>query len=362
MAVYVFGINTCSQLGIGNEIFESDKPIELKFFEQMKVKKVRCGSMHTLLLLENGELYSWGCNDEGALGRKGDESKPAQVQINEKVVDMGCGVSISAAVTENGYLYIFGTFRDHCGILGLQQNTKISFDPIKTILKKIQSISVGEAFVTALNTIGCPYTFGSNDFGELGRKTSTRKINSSLIPTPITAATTKATKYKFKSIASGSFHTLALNYNDEVYGWGSNIYGQLANSCRDPKVEKVLLNIKDVDQIVAGSQHSLVTTKGGDLYACGRNQEYQLGFDSGKKDVPELKKVELSNVKRVRSHSYFNIAQVGNDLYSWGTAYYGSLGLGPNIEVAKEPTKMIFNFNEIIDLDLGNDFVVILTK
>ena len=31
---------------------------------------VRAGGMHTVALTDSGRVYTWGCNDEGALGRK----------------------------------------------------------------------------------------------------------------------------------------------------------------------------------------------------------------------------------------------------------------------------------------------------
>ena len=31
---------------------------------------VKAGGMHTVALTESGRVYTWGCNDEGALGRE----------------------------------------------------------------------------------------------------------------------------------------------------------------------------------------------------------------------------------------------------------------------------------------------------
>lgn len=30
---------------------------------------VRAGGMHTVAITEDGKVFTWGCNDEGALGR-----------------------------------------------------------------------------------------------------------------------------------------------------------------------------------------------------------------------------------------------------------------------------------------------------
>ncbi len=36
----------------------------------MQVRQVATGGMHTVAVLDNGTVYSWGVNDEGALGRQ----------------------------------------------------------------------------------------------------------------------------------------------------------------------------------------------------------------------------------------------------------------------------------------------------
>ena len=47
------------------------------------VVTVRAGGMHTVALTEGGRVYTWGCNDEGALGREAacmeDECVPGEI-------------------------------------------------------------------------------------------------------------------------------------------------------------------------------------------------------------------------------------------------------------------------------------------
>jgi regulator of chromosome condensation len=56
---------------LGNDRYECKKPFELNIFRELKLKiyKLECGSMHSLALCTDGSLYSWGCNDDFALGR-----------------------------------------------------------------------------------------------------------------------------------------------------------------------------------------------------------------------------------------------------------------------------------------------------
>lgn len=49
------------------------------------IKRVVCGGGHTLLLTEKRQVYSFGSNDEGALGRKGYETVPTLVPLEYEV-------------------------------------------------------------------------------------------------------------------------------------------------------------------------------------------------------------------------------------------------------------------------------------
>jgi len=61
------------------------------------------------------QVYTFGCNDEGSLGRPTKEEEdcmePGKVDLPEKIVLVSAGDSHSAALSEFGQVYIWGTFR-----------------------------------------------------------------------------------------------------------------------------------------------------------------------------------------------------------------------------------------------------------
>lgn len=61
------------------------------------------------------QIYTFGCNDEGALGRdtseEGSEMVPGKVELTEKVVQVSAGDSHTAALTEDGAVFVWGSFR-----------------------------------------------------------------------------------------------------------------------------------------------------------------------------------------------------------------------------------------------------------
>lgn len=62
-----------------------------------------------------GEIYTFGCNDEGALGREtteeGSEFEPGKVVLPGKATNISAGDSHTAALLEDGRVFIWGTFR-----------------------------------------------------------------------------------------------------------------------------------------------------------------------------------------------------------------------------------------------------------
>ena len=61
-------------------------------------------------------MLTFGCNDEGALGRvtegsEGAESIPGEVELPGKVIQISAGDSHTAALLEDGRVFAWGTFR-----------------------------------------------------------------------------------------------------------------------------------------------------------------------------------------------------------------------------------------------------------
>lgn len=106
-------------IGLGD-----DQPYEIKvprkpaifdignLFPARSIIKVVSRGIHTVALSSTGVVYSWGCNDEGALGRAGAENTPLRVDLNIPVTDISAGDSHSIAInTEINQVYYWGCYR-----------------------------------------------------------------------------------------------------------------------------------------------------------------------------------------------------------------------------------------------------------
>jgi regulator of chromosome condensation len=76
---------------------------------------IAAGGMHNVCLTKEGTVLTFGCNDEGALGRttseEGSETLPGFVELPGRVIQITAGDSHSAALLEDGRVFVWGSFR-----------------------------------------------------------------------------------------------------------------------------------------------------------------------------------------------------------------------------------------------------------
>ena len=129
-SLYAWGFNGNGALGISN-IFEVQTPQKVNGING-KVKKLIPFTGSILALLEDGSLYSWGKNDAGQLGvgDKMDKNTPTKVNINGKIVDIIIYNDSVLALLDDGSLYAWG--KNDAGQLGVgdtvDRNTPTKID------------------------------------------------------------------------------------------------------------------------------------------------------------------------------------------------------------------------------------------
>jgi alpha-tubulin suppressor-like RCC1 family protein len=119
--VYSWGWNGSGYLGIGSEDYRYHKPILNQYLNNEFVIDISCGVHHSLVLTNCGEVYAWGSNGSGQIGNgcNSNQLKPIKVKgfNNERVVMISCGPFHSMALTECGHVYSWG--RNDWGQLGI---------------------------------------------------------------------------------------------------------------------------------------------------------------------------------------------------------------------------------------------------
>lgn len=118
--VFSWGWGDFGRLGHGNssDLFT---PHPIKVLQGLKIKQIACGDSHCLAVTIDGQVRSWGRNQNGqlGLGTTEDSLVPQVVQAFEgiSVKMVAAGAEHTAAITEDGELYGWGWGR--YGNLGL---------------------------------------------------------------------------------------------------------------------------------------------------------------------------------------------------------------------------------------------------
>lgn len=365
-SVYISGSGDCGQLGMGEDLLSCPKPLEIKFFSDKKIISVASGGLHSLALSEDGLVYSWGCNDDCAVGHLEPEFSIGRVPLNEKIVKIACGDSISVAVSETGKTYTWGTFRDSSGILSHRSGVKIQNTPIETKLENdVVCISAGANHVMAVTSKEKIYSWGVCQQGRLGRRISERHKINGLLPENVAQ-----NKLRASLIACGSYHSLCVDNDGALYSCGLNNFGQLGHGdlkerfvferCREQIYNKIV-------SVSAGEHHSLVLDVSGNVYSFGRGDYGQLGNKSLEKSQDGVVfsnipiQVELNNISAVSAGGAHSLAIANNGkAYSWGYGEMGQLGLG-NEEDSFIPQQVPID-KEVVQVSGGGQHSLFLTK
>ncbi|XP_069834418.1 probable E3 ubiquitin-protein ligase HERC3 isoform X3 [Dendropsophus ebraccatus] len=295
------------------------------------IKQVACGESHSVFLLEDGRVYSCGCNSAGQLGRDPEDVSPGYVNAlaNEHIIHVACGQAHSVALSSQGQLFSWGAGSE--GQLG-HSTTEPSVPVPRQIKKlnqqKILQVSCGNQHCLALSDDGQLFTWGQNNHGQLGlgpgftQQSSPQRVKS-LEGIPLARVT------------AGGYHSFALSLSGAVFGWGKNSSGQLGLSDEQDRVSPCHvkpLRSQKVVYISCGEEHTAVLTKTGGLFTFGAGDHGQLGHDSlhneiNPRRVLELMGSEVSQIACGRQHTIAFVPSSGV-LYAFGCGEHGQLGTG----------------------------------
>ena len=181
-SLFIFGSGECDQLGLGDDgppETKRAKPIP-SFAPPMRISSIACGGMHTIALSTEGLVYSWGCNDEKALGRTGQENVPQLVEVPTRSTGVSAGDSHSIAYnTQINLVFMWGSYRN--SLTGQMHDPYTEPKRIGTVefgrraLKKVVS-GAHHTLVLADDRL---FAWGDPESGKIGRDIRTRRRNES---------------------------------------------------------------------------------------------------------------------------------------------------------------------------------------
>ncbi|GAA6025477.1 hypothetical protein JCM11491_000545 [Sporobolomyces phaffii] len=344
-SVFVFGTGDMGQHGLGTDTLDEIKRPRRHAGVEDKIDRnepgwaggvgeLVCGGMHTLAIDGNGKVWSWGINDNAALGRvtskPGIESEELEANLypvegltgpNEeefKAVRVAAGDSVSLAVSQQGEVKAWGSFRSAEGLLGFDgsaDSSKTQLHPtsLKNLDKhSIVQIACGDDHFLALTSTGYVFACGNGEQNQLGRKIVQRHKTHGLTPERLALK-------DIVLVGTGSYHSFAVNRSGTVFAWGLNSYHQTAVSSLDddlePSNEDVIAVPTRVEaleparhggarvvQIAGGAHHSLFLLSNGEVWAVGRADGHEVGVADGHAEMRanEQRKDDARTRRRAR--------------------------------------------------------------
>jgi len=190
-----------------------------------RVYQVACGTEHTLNLTKDGEVYSTGsgqyCNTGHGGSKVADNLSLIKSLADKKVVQIATGESHSLSLTDRGFLYSWG--RGFEGQLGLSETIEVASVPKYVQFfhgKMIKYVATGSFHSLAITQDGDLYTWGEARSGALGtgKHRDVRK--------PCKVEIEGWPDVKFEQCAAGYGHSAAITSEGLLFTWGFNVYGQ----------------------------------------------------------------------------------------------------------------------------------------
>ncbi|XP_029785300.1 X-linked retinitis pigmentosa GTPase regulator isoform X2 [Suricata suricatta] len=219
--LYMFGSNNWGQLGLGSKSTVT-KPTCVKALKPEKVKLAACGRNHTLVSTEGGKVYAAGGNNEGQLGL-GDTQERSTFHLisfftsQHKIKQLSAGSNTSAALTEDGELFMWGDNSE--GQIGLKDISNVYVPQRVTVGKPISWISCGY-YHSAFVTKKAVYTFGLGQFGQLG-------LGTFLFETSVPTVIEHIKDQKIRSVSCGENQTALITDIGLMYTCGDGRHGKL---------------------------------------------------------------------------------------------------------------------------------------
>ena len=341
--LHSWGYNFDGRLGHGQPSAAVSSPKAIEALRDQKIKTYALGKNVVYLVLENGDLYTWG---QSILG----DGTPmistyTPTLINDHLVtgiryiDVRINNFTIIALSDEGEIYHIGYYNDYVTLDSYgEENFSFVFTKIPVPQNMVfVDIKLMENAIIAIDTHGNAYSWGQNSSGELGIGFESENVSS---PTQVLIPTGETVK----QIEVGFNFALVLTGNNNVYSWGINSYGQLGhgdllNRFIPTKIED-LPNI-GIREIKANYSQAAILFENGDAYMWGHNNYKNLGLgDNGSLsmiDTPQISSI-FSNVDEIslgKNHGFVRL--MNGSVYAFGSNIEGELGTGSKNSNLVEP-------------------------
>lgn len=219
--LWTWGRNTNGQLGDGSSTVRSS-PVTTAGGGSTWFK-LGVGAEHNVATKTDGTLWTWGLNTYGQLGDGSTTTRSSPVTVagggtTWRIPSTG-GLEFSSAIKTDGTLWTWG--RNQNGQLGTGTTTDRS-SPGTTAGggTNWRYCANGQYFNAAIKWDGTIWTWGLNTYGQLGDGSTTSRSS----PGTLAGGGTS-----WRAVNTGDNCAFAIKYDGRLWTWGRNEFGQLGD-------------------------------------------------------------------------------------------------------------------------------------
>ncbi len=264
--IWTWGSNTKGQLGSGGAIPGTNTKVPGQLTTISGAIAVSGGFEHTVALMPDGTVWTWGANSYGQLGdgTTTDSSSPVQVASLTDVVSVASGSYHNLALKADGTLWAWG--RNNLNQIMSGGGNKLT--PVQLGITNVSGLAPGANHSIVLKTDNTVWGWGYNTSGQLGNGSTTNASS----PVQVTGLSNIA------SVAAGGSHSVAISKTGTIYTWGQNTNGQLGDgTTTNRNTAYALTGLTNGAKAVCGLTYTKILTASGDVWGCGSNAQAQIG-------------------------------------------------------------------------------------
>ncbi len=285
-----FGSNANGRTGQGTASGSTPvaTPIDTTNLLGKTITQAAAGYAHSLLLVDDGTVFSFGWNGEGRTGQgtiSGNTLVATPIDTTNlagRAITQAAAGGFSLLLADDGAVFSFGWNGDGRTGQGTNSGNTLVATPIDTTNlagSAITQVAAGDSHGLLLSDDGTVFSFGGND--ATGQGTN---LGSTLVATPID--TTNLAGRTITQVAAGDDTSLLLTDDGTVFAFGVNETGQAGlgtslGSLIATPIDTSNLAGKTITQVAAGRFHSLLLAEDGTVFSFGHNEYAGQGTDSG---------------------------------------------------------------------------------
>jgi len=304
-----------------------DECLDGRCIPRTPVAQIAAGYAYSCALLGSGEIWCWGDNAQGQLGR-GDTAPhdaPAAAGTG-RWRTVAAGYEHACAIDTGSQLLCWG--RNFEGQLGLGAMAPLNvLTPTAVPGLLFTDVDTGFVHTCAIDRSGVLSCWGRDSHGQLGTQTT-----EDIVPVPEPVASSQL----WVKVSTSEGSSCAIDTNTDAWCWGNNSDGQLGLGTQtlEENAPQPLAG-PSWAQITAGYTHTC-GSRGGQLWCWGGNASGQVGTGARETEPsPTLIRDEafLSISAGKRTLSTCGVDATGR-LWCWGDNASGQLGVLGDDQVA----------------------------